>query len=49
MRFYVNGEYLFTVSDPSLRSGGLGVFARSNGENDLTVSFSDLVIRQPGD
>jgi hypothetical protein len=47
MRFYANGEYLFTVSDPSLRNGGLGVFARSNGENDLTVSFSDLVVRQP--
>ena len=46
MRFYANGEYLFTVSDPSLTSGKLGVFIRSAGENDLTVSFSDLIISQ---
>lgn len=49
MRFYANGEYLFTVSDPSLTSGNLGVFIRSAGEDDMTVSFSDLVIRQPGE
>lgn len=49
MRFYANGEYLFTVSDPSLTSGNLGVFIRSAGEDDMTVSFSDLVIRHPGE
>jgi hypothetical protein len=49
MRFYANGEYLFTVSDRSLASGNLGVFVRSAGEDDLTVSFSDLIIRQPDD
>lgn len=47
MRFYANGEYLFTVSDPSLRNGSLGVFVRSNGDNDITVNFSDLIIRKP--
>ena len=46
IRFFVNGEYLFTIQDPSLGIGTLGVFVRSGGENDLTVSFSDLVIRQ---
>ncbi len=46
MRFYVNDQYQFTVSDPSIPSGSLGVFVRSAGENDLTVSFSDLVIRE---
>lgn len=49
MRFYANGEFLFAVSDPSLRSGSLGVFIRSNGENDVTVNFSDLIVREPGD
>jgi hypothetical protein len=44
MRFFINDEYLFTVSDPSLPSGTLGVFARSTGENALTVHFSDLVV-----
>jgi hypothetical protein len=46
LSFFVNGEHLFTIQDPSLNSGSLGVFIRSGGENDLTVSFSDLVIRQ---
>ena len=47
MRFYVNGEYQFTVRDPSLPGGGLGTFIRSNGENAVTVSFSDLEVYQP--
>ena len=46
LSFFVNEEHLFTIQDPSLSSGSLGVFIRSGGENDLTVSFSDLVIRQ---
>jgi len=49
MRFYVNGEYQFTVNDPSLTSGGLGAFIRSNGENAITVSFSDLQVYNPGE
>jgi hypothetical protein len=46
MRFYLNDHYQFTVSDPTLTSGGLGVFARSAGENALTVSFSNLTVHQ---
>ncbi len=44
MRFYVNGEFQFSVRDPSLPSGGLGVFIRSAGDNAVTVSFSDLQV-----
>jgi hypothetical protein len=44
MRFFINDEYLFTVSDPSLPSGVLGVFARSTGENAVTIHFTDLVV-----
>jgi hypothetical protein len=46
MRFFVNEEYQFTVSDPTLAEGSLGVFARSDGDNAVTVSFSDLVVRE---
>jgi hypothetical protein len=46
MRFFVNEEYLFAVSDPSLPRGVLGVFARSVGANAVTVNFSNLVIRE---
>ena len=46
MRFFVNDQYQFTVNDPLLTSGNLGVFARSAGETAVTVNFSDLVVRQ---
>lgn len=46
MRFFANDEYLFTVRDPLLPSGSLGVFARSSGDLPVTVNFSDLVIRK---
>lgn len=49
MQFYVNTEYTFTVRDPSLTSGTLGVFARSAGDTAVTISFSDLIIHQVTD
>ncbi len=46
MRFYVNQEYQFSVKDPSLTSGNIGVFIRSAGDNAVTVSFSELLVRK---
>jgi hypothetical protein len=46
MRFYANDEYLFTVHDPLLSSGLLGVFARSAGDMAVTVNFTELVVRE---
>lgn len=46
MRFFVNGQHQFTVNDPMLRSGRIGIFARSTGANAVTVNFSDLVVRE---
>jgi hypothetical protein len=48
MRFFVNDAYQFTVRDPLLQSGTLGVFARSAGDTAVTVSFSNLVVRSIG-
>lgn len=48
MRYFVNDMYQFSVSDPLPLSAGLGVFARSGGEMAVTVSFSDLVVREVG-
>jgi hypothetical protein len=45
MRFFVNGRHQFTVNDPLLSSGRIGIFARSTGDNAVTVNFSDLVVR----
>ncbi|MFZ0532450.1 MAG: hypothetical protein WAM09_04665 [Anaerolineales bacterium] len=44
MRFFVNGQYQFLIHDPSLTSGGVGVFARSTNNMAVTVNFSNLVI-----
>jgi hypothetical protein len=44
MRFYVNGVYQFTANDPSIPAGNLGFFARSAGDNAVTISFSDLEV-----
>ncbi|MBT3391871.1 MAG: hypothetical protein HN413_15845 [Chloroflexi bacterium] len=46
MRFFVNDQYQFSISDPSLKNGALGVFIRSAGETAVTVSFSDLTVYQ---
>jgi hypothetical protein len=45
MRFFVNGQHQFTVTDPLLPTGRLGIFARSTGANAVTINFSNLVIR----
>ncbi len=44
MRFFVNDRYQFTVRDPLLTSGGVGVFARSTVDWPVTVNFSNLEI-----
>lgn len=46
MRFFVNDVYQFSISDPMLPSGAVGVFARSGNDRAVTVSFSDLVVRE---
>jgi len=46
LRFFINDIFQFAVRDPSIASGQIGVFARTTGENALTVNFSDLVIRK---
>jgi hypothetical protein len=44
LRFFVNDHYQFTVHDPMLISGGVGVFARSTDDWPVTVNFSDLAV-----
>ncbi len=46
MRFFVNGDYQFTIHDPSLSSGTLGVFARTGSSDQVTVGFSNLIVRK---
>ena len=44
MRFFLNGRFQFSVTDPSTPSGGFGVFARAAGDTPLSVIFSDFVV-----
>jgi len=44
MSFFVNGQYQFSIHDPLITSGTVGVFARSTEKMAVTVNFSDLVI-----
>jgi hypothetical protein len=44
MEFFVNDKYQFSIQDPLLTSGGLGVFARSTNKMAVTVNFSNLVV-----
>ncbi len=45
MRFFIDGDYLFSSRDPLMTGAQLGVFARATGQNALSVSFSGLVAR----
>ncbi|HSB66874.1 MAG TPA: hypothetical protein VLD65_09855 [Anaerolineales bacterium] len=42
MDFFVNGQYQFSIKDPLLTSGALGLFARSTNKMAVTINFSDL-------
>jgi len=44
--FYVNDEYQFSVRDPSITAGSIGVFIRSDGDNTVSINFSDMVVHQ---
>ncbi len=44
MRFFLNDQYQFTVRDPYPIAGRVGVFARSQSEKALNVSFSALKV-----
>ena len=44
LRFFINDQHQFTITDKSLPSGAMGVFVRSGGSNAVTVSFSDLAV-----
>lgn len=46
MRFFINDQHQFTITDPLLPLGNIGVFARSTGDKAVTVNFSDLIVQQ---
>jgi hypothetical protein len=48
MRLFAGDVYQFSVQNLEFSEGRVGVFARSEGETALTVSFSDLLIYSLG-
>ena len=46
MRFFLNGRYQFTITEPSFQAGTLGVFVESaESSSAATVTFSELVVQ----
>lgn len=48
MKFYIDDLLQFSARDPLYTSGGIAVFARSSGENAITVNFSNLKVFRAG-
>lgn len=46
LRLYIENVLQFSVSDASLSSGGLGLYARSMGDTAVTISFANLAVYQ---
>lgn len=46
LTLFIDQAKQFSVTDPELARGTMGVFARSTGETAVTVSFSKLVVRE---
>jgi len=44
IRLFLNGRFQFSIRDKSFPSGTLGVFARSEGDTPVSVTFSDLTV-----
>jgi hypothetical protein len=44
LRLFLNGRYQFGFSDTSYASGGIGVYALSQGTDPVSVTFSDLKV-----
>jgi hypothetical protein len=42
LQFFINNEHLYSAMDPTLPNGSIGVFVRAAGEDDVTVSYSEL-------
>lgn len=46
IHIYINGESLLSLEGQQRRYGSFGVYARSVGDTAMTVSFSDLIVRE---
>jgi hypothetical protein len=44
MRLFLNDRYQFSVRDPKFPIGAFGVFVRSNGNDPVSVTFSDFEV-----
>jgi hypothetical protein len=44
MRLFLNGRYQFSVVEPTFPSGEFGVFVRSTGDEDVSITFSDFEV-----
>ena len=46
LHLFINGDYQTSVRDQQFQRGTFGIYARSAGDSAITVSFTELVIRE---
>ena len=46
VRFFIEDNFLFSVQDTVFFQGGLGLFVRTAEEHAITVTFSELLVRE---
>jgi hypothetical protein len=46
IRFFLNDRYLFSIEDRVIGEGALGVYLRAREDNPMSVTFSELEIRE---
>lgn len=44
MHFFINGEHQFSINDPAISEGVIGLFARAKSDSPLTVHFANLEV-----
>ncbi len=44
--FFLNDRFQFTAADENYLAGGFGVFAQAGGMTPITITFTNLVVRQ---
>lgn len=46
LRFFVNDRYLYTIPDPVIGEGALGVYVRTTGADPISVTFRQLEVSE---
>jgi hypothetical protein len=46
LHLFINGDYQTSIAEQQLKVGSFGIYARTFGDTAMTVSFSQLIVRE---